>query len=98
MIWAQNRLQINTASRQPECEDRPSEDGVFLPRLPYERRSEAYRRNVAAVAVGAAGGQGVLAHEFVRAARLAHGYDQHNSNPIPIYSGDDDTIDEDDVI
>ena len=25
-------------------------------------------------------------------------YDQHNSTPIPIYSGDDDTIDEDDVI
>ena len=25
-------------------------------------------------------------------------YDQHNSSPIPIYTGDDDTIDEDDVI
>jgi hypothetical protein len=25
-------------------------------------------------------------------------YDQHNSSHIPIYPGDDDTIDEDDVI
>ena len=25
-------------------------------------------------------------------------YDQHNSSPIPIYPGEDDTIDEDDVI
>ena len=25
-------------------------------------------------------------------------YDQHNSTHIPIYPGDDDTIDEDDVI
>jgi hypothetical protein len=32
------------------------------------------------------------------AGSLSDPYDQHNSNPIPIYSGDDDTIDEDDVI
>ena len=32
------------------------------------------------------------------AGSLSDPYDQHNSTHIPIYPGDDDTIDEDDVI